>query len=230
METTQNMVVELKLTRERVLVLLTALFLTWRPGFLGSENLTLTTYYPAPYGGYVNILTTNNTYLARDGGAVSVGASSAGTGTKLTVKGGIAVGPSASNEYGYFNLDQGGSLELGGVGTAETPYIDFHGLNDATADYSLRLIGQRKTTGERALKLQGTDAGGMGHLLITGFLLSQCETVAYTNGSASYCGGTPARSVYYTIMWRGNSSKQLDAATAATLPVSGTMLCCRISQ
>ncbi|MGC8728270.1 MAG: hypothetical protein ACP5SD_03270 [Elusimicrobiales bacterium] len=40
---------------------------------INSENITITTYYPAPYGGYVTILTTSNTYLARDGGAVGIG-------------------------------------------------------------------------------------------------------------------------------------------------------------
>ena len=38
-----------------------------------SETLNITTYYPAPYGGYVSLLTTNNTYLARDGGNVGIG-------------------------------------------------------------------------------------------------------------------------------------------------------------
>ena len=38
-----------------------------------TENLVITTYYPAPYGGYVSLLTTNNTWLARDGGRVGIG-------------------------------------------------------------------------------------------------------------------------------------------------------------
>ncbi|HBA59613.1 MAG TPA: hypothetical protein DCZ92_02075 [Elusimicrobia bacterium] len=227
---TRNISVEFKLTRDRALGLLVVLFLTWRPGFLGSENLTLTTYYPAPYGGYVNILTTNNTLLARDGGSVSVGTLSAGTGTKLTVKGGIAVGPTSAGGYGYFNLDQGGSLELGGYATSETPYIDFHGLSDGTADYSIRMIGSRDTSGRRLLRLVGTETGGIGNMEITGILWKHCDSMPYTNGSMTYCGGSSANSAYYTIMWRGNSSRQFDAATASSLPTSGTIVCCRISQ
>lgn len=40
---------------------------------IDSETLTITTYYPAPYGGYVRLLTTNATVLARDGGSVGIG-------------------------------------------------------------------------------------------------------------------------------------------------------------
>lgn len=39
---------------------------------LGSESVTLATYYPAPSGVYTNMITTNNTYLARDGGSVGI--------------------------------------------------------------------------------------------------------------------------------------------------------------
>ncbi|MDA8242901.1 MAG: hypothetical protein M0025_02135 [Elusimicrobia bacterium] len=59
--------------RKTAVGLLAWLFVCWHPGFIGSETLTLTTYYPAPYGGYVSILTTSQTILARDGGNVGVG-------------------------------------------------------------------------------------------------------------------------------------------------------------
>lgn len=37
------------------------------------EQITLTTYYPAPYGVYRELITTDNTYLATEGGNVGVG-------------------------------------------------------------------------------------------------------------------------------------------------------------
>lgn len=40
---------------------------------LGSENVTLTTYYPAPSGIYTQIIATGQTLLARDGGRVGIG-------------------------------------------------------------------------------------------------------------------------------------------------------------
>lgn len=40
-----------------------------------SETVQLTTYYPAPYGAYASMLTTSNTFLARDNGNVAIGSS-----------------------------------------------------------------------------------------------------------------------------------------------------------
>lgn len=40
---------------------------------LGSENVTLSTYYPAPSGVYTQMITTSNAWLARDQGKVGVG-------------------------------------------------------------------------------------------------------------------------------------------------------------
>ena len=54
-------------------------------GDLASENVTLTTYYPAPSGVYTQMITTQNTYLARDGGSVGVGTASPASWAKLDV-------------------------------------------------------------------------------------------------------------------------------------------------
>ncbi|MFI5360684.1 MAG: hypothetical protein ACHQ49_01840 [Elusimicrobiota bacterium] len=43
---------------------------------VASESMTLTTYYPAPSGVYLQMITTGNTYLARDGGQVGIGVQS----------------------------------------------------------------------------------------------------------------------------------------------------------
>jgi hypothetical protein len=42
-------------------------------GRLSAESLTVTTYYPAPFGGYVSLLATMDAIFARDGGKVTVG-------------------------------------------------------------------------------------------------------------------------------------------------------------
>lgn len=57
---------------------------------LGSESVTLSTYYPAPSGVYTNMITTSNTYLARDGGNLGVGTS--GPSSKLHVNGTTTLG------------------------------------------------------------------------------------------------------------------------------------------
>jgi hypothetical protein len=73
-----RIIIEFRLTRRKVLALLAAFFLCWHPAMLGSETLTLTTYYPAPYGGYARLLTTDQTLLARDGGNVGIGVTTPG--------------------------------------------------------------------------------------------------------------------------------------------------------
>ncbi|MDP2937779.1 MAG: tail fiber domain-containing protein, partial [Candidatus Omnitrophota bacterium] len=42
------------------------------------ETLTITTYYPSPYGSYNQLTTTGNTYLATSSGSVGIGTASPG--------------------------------------------------------------------------------------------------------------------------------------------------------
>ncbi|MBU1912435.1 MAG: hypothetical protein KKB22_02735 [Candidatus Omnitrophica bacterium] len=53
---------------------------------LMAEDITLTTYYPAPYGAYDELTTTGNTYLATTSGNVGIGTTTPGT-YKLNVTG-----------------------------------------------------------------------------------------------------------------------------------------------
>lgn len=66
--------------------LIAAFLLTFHPSFLGSETLTMTTYYPAPYGGYTSILVTGDTLLASDA-ARRVGIGTTSPGYKLDING-----------------------------------------------------------------------------------------------------------------------------------------------
>lgn len=61
-------------------------------GDLNSESVTLSTYYPAPSGVYTQMITTGNTYLARDGAATSVGVGTTAPGSKLSVSGNMSLG------------------------------------------------------------------------------------------------------------------------------------------
>lgn len=71
---------------------LAALMFLCAVGDLNSESVTLSTYYPAPSGVYTNMITTGNTYLARDGGAASrVGIGTTNPTQKLTVVGNVDV-------------------------------------------------------------------------------------------------------------------------------------------
>jgi|GEM_PF-4433556 len=72
------------------LILVTLILIILLPRLIEPETLTITTYYPAPYGGYVSILTTGNTWLARDVGNVGIGTSQALS--KLSVNGTVSIG------------------------------------------------------------------------------------------------------------------------------------------
>ncbi|OGS10453.1 MAG: hypothetical protein A2234_00765 [Elusimicrobia bacterium RIFOXYA2_FULL_58_8] len=61
--------IDLKSARS-VLSLFLLVFFT---GAAYPETLTLATYYPAPYGGYVTLLATQNAFMARDGGSLEIG-------------------------------------------------------------------------------------------------------------------------------------------------------------
>jgi len=137
--------VQFKPGRKHCLFALVAAFLCFHPRPLGSETLTLSTYYPAPYGGYVAILTTGgsatnpvNTVLARDGGKVGIGTVSPAS--KLSVSGGIQMGDDTAactaSKNGTLRW-HAGAVEVckGGVWTASTgslPNCD----NALTPDYS----------------------------------------------------------------------------------------------
>ncbi|MEI7528450.1 MAG: hypothetical protein WCK76_05845 [Elusimicrobiota bacterium] len=230
METTRNIVIEFRLTREKALLILTFLFLAWHPGTLDSETLTLTTYYPAPYGGYASLLTTGNTFLARDNqtngnpSTVSIGANTNPTAQKLTVVGAIKWGSSASK--GILSSDQGASLELGGLGT---PYIDFA---QGAEDFSARVILSQASR----LRVETADPTN-GGLEIQGKMYNVCFTTGYGLGWGT-CPGTTR-----VVGFRGDGVTR----QVGYLPVSptlgagaepgaiglggdwgGTMICCNL--
>ncbi|HNT97867.1 MAG TPA: hypothetical protein PKK31_06350 [Elusimicrobiales bacterium] len=118
-----RIIIEFRLTRRKVLALLAAFFLCWHPAMLGSETLTLTTYYPAPYGGYARLLTTDETLLARDGGNVGIGVTTPGVKLDVAQNAAMRVGRaylSSGGDYVHLANNEwynGGSWQpTGGVG------------------------------------------------------------------------------------------------------------------
>ncbi len=183
---------------------------------IDSETLTITTYYPAPYGGYVRLLTTDTTILARDGGAVGIGTSSPNA--ELNVKG-------TSN----FSRDNAGECCSGGnytlslaentFRTGRTAKLQFH--NGGIAEGYIQLANG----GTRRLQLgdhQGANMGlqmsgplyvdntgnsyimgnlGVGtnspwnrlhvngDLRVTGTIYGVCRLVYYGSGGGTGCNG-----------------------------------------
>ena len=138
-------ILQLQLTRRKALFILAAFFLCWHPRFLGSETLTLTTYYPAPYGGYAALLTTGgtvaspvNTLLTRDAGNVGVGLGAGVPAQKFQVNasGTNAFVVTTAGNVGIGTTTPGSKLEVNGDLSVVAPYAI---KVCTTVDYSVGL-------------------------------------------------------------------------------------------
>jgi hypothetical protein len=85
-------------TRTLIFLMAAALLVTVTPE-LGSENVTLSTYYPAPSGVYNQMITTGNTFLASPipatglpGGSVGIGTTNPGTALLAVMNGNVGIG------------------------------------------------------------------------------------------------------------------------------------------
>ncbi len=235
MENENILTLRLRLTRRKALFILTAFFLAWHPGFLGSETLTLTTYYPAPYGGYAALLTTGQTLLARDGGVanyINVGAGYNGTGNRrdATVKlevGDGAISTSAGMRWGVgrgaLTADQGGSIELGGSGGF--PHVDFS--QNMAQDYSARLW-----------LAQAGRLEAVGDFSLTGVIQDACSRVAYTASCPADSDGVvrkqmvgflPDSSGYVSGFLYKNGAAGVGTYVSMPYTRSGVKVCCRFN-
>ncbi len=114
-----RIVLEFPLTPRRFFLWAFLIILACLPLDLGSENLTLQTYYPSPLGAYAQLTSTDQTTLARDGGNAAVGQPSANPGHagpaaagNLSAQQGIGSmgwgpGPSAAGFQGGVNSQDG---------------------------------------------------------------------------------------------------------------------------
>lgn len=258
MDTNREIKISFAFSRRAALLALAVLFLAWHPAFLGSETLNLTTYYPAPYGGYVSILTTGQTLLARDG-INGVG----GTGVGM----GLGTGANSTPQY---KADVGGNLLVRGLDNA--PYSGVDPLtrgstliyNTGGEGATMRMIGANGTrlylenqngtfrlinSGWTA-ELMTVDQGGnmmvAGQLTVpkgdvwvnNGTLRGLCREVGYGIGGNVFCSGNER-----IVTWYGNSGSicgmlfyggaienpgAWSPYTCTGQDRTGVMLCCRI--
>lgn len=153
-----NIHLDLTVSRGLAKTGLVAFFLLAGVPELGSESVTLSTYYPAPSGVYTQMITTDNTWLARNGGAVVVGnGASAG---KLT----IYDGNLAMRGGHDINMSGGSELQMGGAAINGT-----FGLLPNYANWSAYGTGaggaaiyNSNEASYRALMLVGNNSGGGG--------------------------------------------------------------------
>ena len=225
MENENIITLQLQLTRRKAFLLLTFFFLCWHPRFLGSETMTLTTYYPAPYGGYASILTTGQTLLARDSGRVGIGTASPTQ--KLDVQGGniSTSGELLANSGSgriYYTAGEGETIRLAGNNGL---YMHMENLNGA-----FRLINNPWT-------LDIFNVNQTGDVRVQGSITNLCSTVQYqmTGNLAPWpCpAGTRAIAYYGDGVARvtgilTNSSQPAGVRIGLGEDWNGWELCCKI--
>ncbi len=225
-------------------------------GIIDSETLTITTYYPAPYGGYVRMLTTDATILARDGGNVGIGTGAPSeklhlaTGNMLisngnaTLNNGVLAVNAPNGSVASFN-DGTGACCAGyytvsiNEGRGQRPTLQFHDAGQAEGQIILQPdIGG----GQRGFRFQSvqTTMGGRftGNLYVEGTILGMCSLIYYGTGGGTGC---PAGTTVMGYFGDGNTRifGYLNNGGDITLPGSwrpfrsgqewaGWMYCCRI--
>lgn len=220
-----------------------------------SETLNITTYYPAPYGAYVTLLTTNNTYLARNAGNVGIGTGSPGF--KLDVQGGSVriagrlgtnnLNPDAGYPGGWgggihtFDVySDGGTIAAGAGGTINS-MMNRNGDAFFSNSVGIRTWPSVPLDVNGNARIAGTLT--VGDIWLNGRILNACVTVGFGNsGWSNPCPNGFLRMTTNYTNWRQGwgcaniytpwGSPQQNAnyclAAAAWYPTAGFNVCCRI--
>ena len=236
MENENIITLQLQLSRRKALFLLAAFFLCWHPRFLGSETLTLTTYYPAPYGGYASLLTTSQTLLARDNGNVGVGTPSPAQKFQVNVTGGNAFAVTTGGNVGIGTVNPAARLDVvgGGISIDGGQTIYSRGRLHVFGEELLYLLN-------RSGVIIGREWGGNGNLTVQGDLAVNgtitglCRLVYYGVNAAANCSGSER-----VFGWYGDGNARVAGMLTYNSEGGGTwvtmgqdwagwMQCCRVN-
>lgn len=219
MENENIVTIQFKFTRDKALLLMALFFLCWHPKPLNSETLTLTTYYPAPYGGYVSLLTTDKTLLARDSGNVGIGtpgpipANVALAVYSKTSQGNISIGGVSDGGATYSSLslndnniqptiDSWALVHKNGAGTVEGDDFQIVKTNagairkDLSIDAATGNVGIAEIAPSRRLTVAGDLRIGTVGAAGTGGIYGLCHTQVFGGGVSTCTGGTIVTAIY----------------------------------
>jgi len=236
MDNEKIVTLQLQLTRRKAWLLLTAFFICWHPGFLGSETLTLTTYYPAPYGGYVSLLTTGKTILARDGGNVGIGTATPGVRLEVAQNGAIKVGSAYLSSGGDYTHLANNEWYNGGAwttnGSAGVLYQQ-SGQNNAWYTHD--------SGGNHTSRMNLDGSGNLtvtNNLSVAGTITGVCTPRAYWLNGGGACSGTERVMGWYGngvavsgMLFTGGSLQSGGNWTYISVGAdrSGTLWCCKVN-
>lgn len=180
---------------------------------LAPENVSLSTFLPAPSGVYQKLLTTGSSYLANDAdGRVGIGTSAPSA--KLDVAQGIRFGASRG-DLSPLN----GSPSLGSNGAY--PLVFAVNGSERARVSALGNVGIGTTGPATKLEIDGSlsfTSSGAGYAKI-------CQDIAYTGGAFNPCpaNSTPMRMT--ADYWCDVAGE----AQPCDYPAEGTMRCCKIA-
>jgi hypothetical protein len=177
-----NVRFEMSFSRRQLASALALLLISLTAPELGSESVTLSTYYPAPSGIYAKMITTDNTQLARAGGSVQLGTTATLSTTvnalpKLVVMGGnVGIGVTSPDDYDSTSAADATLHLVGGnyntYGTVAPNSGDIK-IGDAAQNFK---IGLDKTGG-----------GGLaGDVRLTATGTSERIMIGHANGGVHY--------------------------------------------
>lgn len=252
METTDELNIRISFSRKSVLLPLILFFICWHPGFIGSETLALTTYYPAPYGGYVSILTTGQTLLARDTGNVGIATGNTAPRRPLDVNGEIVttarmtLAQDMTNTSLTWHLDNSGGrfrvFHQPNINTAGTERLSILsangnvGVNTPNPAEQLHVANGNLRVEDGNINIVRGNLTITGDGTNTGFISGICYETPFGTGTTSCLPNYRVMATYGTTSCTTGGSVFLGGDLqnpARWRPYiiegcAGTMLCCRI--
>lgn len=253
METTNELNIRISFGRKSTLLLLVLFFVCWHPGFIGSETLVLTTYYPAPYGGYVSILTTGQTLLARDTGNVGIRTATTAPRRPLDVNGEIVttarmtLAQDMTNTSLTWHLDNSGGRfrvfqqpNINSAGTERLTILNNNGnvgINTTNPAERLHVSGGNLRVEDGNINIVRGNLNITGNGTTTGFITGICYDRTFGATATSPCNagyrvmatyGTSSCSDGSLLFLGGELQNPARWRPYIVSGCSGTMLCCRI--
>lgn len=253
MEETKEKTVTIRLVigrRELVAALVAAMVLA-TPAELATERLTMTTYYPSPYGVYQRLRSTQDAYLATASGSVGVG--TATPGRKLHVVGDMQANDLYTNDgiqiqglsgRNYFrDVEARGNLRVGAAWGMPGIYAESGvGVVGGAGGTSLQNNALFATTGGNVgigttgpghrLDVNG-NARVQGNLYLGGPIQNACRAVYFSPWSTTSCpsgwGVTGfLRHDTREVPRTGSAGSPTPGAWMETVPNGGVMSCCKL--
>ncbi|MBI3300348.1 MAG: hypothetical protein HYZ75_19450 [Elusimicrobia bacterium] len=226
----KRLVVQIVVGRREAAVMTALALVLFMPGALSTEQLTMTTYYPSPYGVYDQMRSVNSSFLAYGSGTLGVGTASPTSSNKLEVVGRTSLNGEVGLNGAYTNIygtelsiaQQAGRGNIHVQGNENANWLrvgDAWGFNGIYSETGDLIIGSQ--TGR--IKVGNDDSQ---------FFSNSCRVVAYPFGSTATCpnGGVGWSAISASAVSGRVENVPVVGGVAQIVPTAGFMYCCKLQQ